>query len=425
MSNIEAATCKIIIEKENGKKEKGTGFFINKNQVLTCSHVISNDVFKIEISKIGIIDEGNTFTLKVVDQCNICDYALLEIEDDFENENTLNLCNSEIINEENIKIFGYPDTTEGQTIGKELKGSIDRYIIDNTESIHDIILSIPTYSRSENYKAFSGSPIINDFGQVLGILKYRDEQHLAAVSIKKALSFLEKNKIVVKPDQLQSFEVYNDKTFLGFEKIKSKCEVESQVPIKILSPGKILDANKGELFYPKNPQNINDLIKILRKSKDVDSKLWTGWIQLLTYVEILKGDYKDPNNISIHITSNELYKKFGLINTSRNVNMKIYLNFYFTEEESYLKIASKLIHEKKKGGLSKNVCNIFNSNVDDFGNTNNIKEDISNPTGSGPSIQNYKIGRLSLSQLNREVKSSNPIGQVSDNLKKIFEDAIK
>lgn len=425
MSNIEASTCKVIIEKENGEEEKGTGFFITNKQILTCNHVISNNQIKIVISKIGLKDNGDTLTAKVIDRCESCDFALLEIIDDFENENILNLCNSEIIPEENIQIFGYPNTEEGQLIGKELKGNIGRYIIDSVESIHDIILDIPSYSRSERYDAFSGSPIINNFGQVLGILKYRDDQHLAAVSIKKAISFLEKNKIKVKSDQLQTFDDYIEKVFAGFEDRQSECEIESINPLKTLKPQTIIEANRGELFYPEKPHNIGELIKLLRKSKELNSRLWKGWIQLLTYVEILKGDYKDPNNICVHITSNEFYKKFGLIKTTRNVNMDLYLNFYFTEENSYLKIARKLIHENKKGGLSKNVCNIFNSNGVDFGNTNNITEDISNPVGSGPSIQNYKIGRLSLSQLNREVISSTSITDVCNNLKKILENAIK
>jgi hypothetical protein len=425
MSKIEASTCKIIIETKSGDEEKGTGFFIDNKRILTCNHVLSDSQFKIEVSKIGLVDKKITLTAIVIDQCTDCDFAILEIVDEFESENILILCDSLIIKEETVDIFGYPNTEEGQLIGKELQGSISRHIIDSEESIHDIILNIPSYSRSENYKAFSGSPITNSFGQVLGILKYRDEQHLAAVSIKKALPFLEKNDIEVKPDQLQSFDIFNKNVFVGFEDRQSECEVESQVPIKTLSPEKILNSNRGELFYPKKPQNIKELVVFLRKSKGLNSKLWKGWIQLLTYVEILKGNYKDPNNISIHIKSSELYKKFGIINSSKTINMQLYLNFYFTEEEGFLKIARKLIHENKKASLTKNVCNIFNSNVIDFGNTNNIKQDISSPIGSGPSIQNFKVGRLSLSQLNREIKSSNSLGDVSENLKKIFEDAIK
>ena len=425
MSNIEASTCRIIIERENGYKERGTGFFIDNKQILTCNHVLSDDQLKIEISKIGLLDEGITLTAKVIDQCPNCDFALLEIIDEYENQNVLSLCDSLIINEENIEIFGYPNTDEGQLIGKYLKGNISRYVTDNEESIHDIILNIPNYTKSEKYEAFSGSPIINNFGQVLGILKYRDEQHLAAVSIKKAISFLGRNNIKVKPDQLESFDIYNDKSFVGFEDRQPECEVESEKPLENLSPKDIIDSNKGELFYPKKSQNINEVIEFLRKSKDISSKLWKGWIQLLTYVEILRGDNENSNNISIDITSKELIKRFGVFNSYKTINIKLYLNFYFTEEEHYFKIASKSIHENNKKGFSNHTCNVFNSNIEDFGNTNKHIMDICNPEGSGPSIPKFKIGALSLSQLNREVKSSNSLGEVSNNLKKVFEDAIK
>ena len=120
-----------------------------------------------------------------------------------------------------------------------------------------------------------------------------------------------------------------------------------------------------------------------------------------------------------------MFKKFGIIKSSRIKNIRLFLNFYFTEEESYFKIARKSIYENNKKGLNQHICNVFNSNITEFGNTNNIKFDISSPEGSGPSISTSKIGALSLSQLNREVKSCNSITDVSNNLKKIFEDAIK
>jgi hypothetical protein len=426
MSLLRKATCKVTIYTNEDRiiPSKGTGFFIGKNLILTCHHVIESCKGSIEISKCHS-QNGNKLTARVIDFCNICDYALLQLNEEFENEHILELCNSEIIEQENIEGFGFPDDIQGQDIGEPLKGTILMKADKDAESIQDALLKIEGFSTNTRYSGFSGSPIINEYGQVTSVLKYQAVRNLSSVSIRKAITFLEKNNIEVRPDQLQSFDIFNKNVFVGFEDRQSECEVESQVPIKTLSPEKILNSNKGELFYPKKPQNIKELIQFLRKSKDLNSKLWKGWIQLLTYVEILKGNYKDPNNINIPIKSSELYKKFGIINSSKTINMQLYLNFYFTEEEGFLKIARKLIHENKKDSLTKNICNIFNSNVIDFGNTNNIKQDISSPIGSGPSIQNFKVGILSLSQLNREIKSSNSLGDVSENLKKIFEDAIK
>jgi hypothetical protein len=426
MSLLEKATCKIEVQIKAGVTEVGlgTGFFINKNQILTANHVVQNCVGTIKILKCHN-QNGIVLTAKIIDKCELCDYALLELNEEFSNDHFLELCKSEIIDEEPIRTFGYPNDDQGQMVGELLCGNISRFIDDSSESVHDTILDIKGFAESTKYAAFSGSPVINHYDQVTSILKYQGVRNLSSVSVKKAINFLSKNNIVVKSDQLHSFESYSTTSFIGFEQIQRECEVESQTPLKTLSPQTILESNSGKLFYPNKSKNINEVIQFLRKSKDLNSKLWTGWIQLLTYVEILKGNCKNPNNISIDITSNELFKRLGIINTSRSINMKLYLNFYFTEEESYLNIARKLIHESKNEGLTRNVCNVFNSSTIDFGNISNIKEDISNPVGSGPSIQNYKIGRLSISQLNREVISSNSLIEVSNNLKKIFEDAIK
>ncbi|PHS08091.1 MAG: hypothetical protein COA88_07295 [Kordia sp.] len=425
MIELRKAICKVKIytDEDSIHPEKGTGFFISENLILTSNHVIEKSKGQIEISK--CYNNENVLTANIVDNCTECDYALLELNEEYKSEFILELCDSEIIEEENIRIFGYPNDAQGQDVGENLVGTITMKTEDDAESVQDIILNINNFASNTKYSAFSGSPVINEYDQVTSILKYQGVRNLSSVSVKKAIAFLTKNDIEVKPDQLQTLDVYNEKVFVGFGNKQGECEVESKTPLKEINPQTIIEKNRGKLFYPEKTHKIEELIKFLRISKNLNSQLWKGWIQLLTYVEILKGNYKNPNNISIHISSNEMYKKFGLIKTSRSVNMEIYLNFYFTEEESYLEIARKLIHENKKGGLSKNMCNIFNSNVDDFGNINNIKEDISNPTGSGPSIQNYKIGRLSLSQLNRAVKSSTQLEKVSDNLKKIFEDAIK
>lgn len=425
MSLIEKSTCKITVKSEGGiSEEKGTGFFINKNQILTCKHVIEKQDGNIIIEKCHN-QNGEKLTAEIVDSCDLCDYALLQLNEDFESEHFLELCDSEIVEEERIEIFGYPNDEQGQRQGERLKGLIDRELERDNDFMQDISLNITGFAHNIKYNAFSGAPVINEYDQVTSVLKYQAVRSLSAVSVRKARAFLQKNDITLRPDQIASFELYNKEVFLGFEDRKFECEVESIKPIKALTPNLIIDTNKDELFYPKNGLNIGELISYLRKNNDVNGKLWKGWIQLLTYVEMLKGNYESSNNISIEITSSELYKKFGLIKSTRDIPIKVYLNFYFTEEESYFKVAQRSIHENKKAGVSRHSCNIFNSNIAEFGNNNNIVKDISNPDYSGPSIQDVKIGTLSMNQLNREVISSNSLNDVSINLKKIFEDAIK
>lgn len=424
MSLIENSTCKITVETQQGiDKEKGTGFFISKNQILTCKHVIDNLTGEIEIQKCHN-QNGQKLTAQIIDKCELTDYALLKLIEDFESEQFLELCDSEIVEEENITIFGYPIDNQGQDAGERLKGTIDREM-QGQNLIQDVSLNILNFAHDSKYNAFSGSAVVNEYDQVTSIVKYQAARNLSSVSIRKAIPFLEKNGINVKHDQIVSFDLFKDGVFVGFADRENECEVESSRPISSLSPKLIIEKNKDELFYPRKNLELKDLISYLRKNKDLNDKLWKGWIQLLTYVEILKGDYSEANSISIKITSKEFYKQFGILKRTKDINFDLYLNFYLTEEKDYFKIAQKSIHENRKNQIARHTCNIFNSNIEHFGNTNKLVVDISNPEYSGPSIPNIKIGALSLLQLNRAVIDSNSLDDVCNNLKKIFEDAIK
>ncbi|KFC18316.1 S1 family peptidase [Epilithonimonas lactis] len=424
MNLIENSTCKITVQTQQGiYTEKGTGFFISKYQILTCKHVIENVDGNIILENCHN-QNGLMLTAKVIDSCELTDYALLELNEAFESEYFLELCDSEIVEEENITIFGYSIDNQGQSAGERLKGSIDREI-QGQNLIQDVSLSILNYAQNSNYDAFSGSAVVNDYFQVTSIVKYQAVRNLSSVSIRKAKTFLERNGINVKHDQIVSFDLFKNDVFVGFGDRESECVVESNNPINNLSPKVIIESKRDDIFYPRKNFDLKELIKHLRKDKNVNDKLWKGWIQILTYVEILKGDYSDANHISINVTSKELSNVFGIFSRKRDVPIELYLNFYLTEEKNYFNIAKMSIHENKKNQIAKHTCNIFNSNIDQFGNTNKLVVDISNPEHSGPSIPNIKIGALSLNQINRAVIDSNSLADVSINLKKIFEDAIK
>lgn len=424
MSLIENSTCKIIVETQGGiSEEKGTGFFISKNQILTCKHVIENLTGEIKIQKCYNQNERE-LTAQIISSCASSDYALLQLTEDFENEHFLELCDSEIVEEENIEIFGYPNDEQGQIVGERLIGKVER-ILDDSELSQDVSLEIANFAPNTRYNAFSGSPVVNEYDQVISIVKYQAVRNLSSVSIRKAKTFLAENTINIKPDQIVSFEIFNKDVFIGFADRENDCKIESITPISILSPKVIIETNNERLFYPKKNLDISGIIKYLRKNKDVNNKLWKGWIQILTYVEILKGDYKSANSISIKISTKDISKYLGIFNRTKDVDLELFLNFYLTDETDYFKIAQMSIHENRKNDISKHTCNVFNSNIEHFGNTNKFIPDITNPEHSGPSIPNIKIGALSLNQLNRAVIDSQSLLEVGDNLKKVFENAIK
>src|SRR5690606_2485741 len=104
MSLIKDYTCKITLSTDGGANiARGTDFFISEKKIITCNHVIQNQYGDIILEK--CYNQNGQLTAKVIDKCELTDYALLEINEDFKNEYFLELCDSEIIEEEKIKIF--------------------------------------------------------------------------------------------------------------------------------------------------------------------------------------------------------------------------------------------------------------------------------------------------------------------------------
>ena len=433
MSLLSKSTCKIEVEiKTNGTEiDKGTGFFVSENLILTSNHVIEKCQGVIKISKCHN-QNGNILTANIIDKCEICDYALLRLNEKFDNEHILELCNSEIIEEEKIQIFGYPNDAQGQDIGEKLYGTIAIRADDDAESVQDVILSIEGFAYNTKYSGFSGSPVINEYGQVTSLLKYQTARNLSSVSIKKALSFLERNNIEVKLDQLQSFEVYNDVFSSYPEDIKTDCEARAITVSKTKNPADIVTSLEGDLFYPRKNKSVTEIITELRKDKGLNNNLWKGWIKLLTYVEIIKGDFSDVNQIHFNLTGIDIKYLYGEnITYDKKISIPLKLSFYFTKEKSYFQIARSFL--PNKSNQQNNTCSIFNSSDQHFNLkkfTNSDKKKLV-PNISGNIDTSFKIedkinfGVLNLEALSSEIVNSDTLEEATINIEKIFIDAIK
>lgn len=431
MSLIKNSTCKIIVETQGGIfEEKGTGFFISKNQILTCRHVIENLTGEIKIQKCHNQNERE-LTAQIISSCTSCDYALLQLKEDFENVHFLELCDSEIVEEENIEIFGYPNDEQGQVVGERLIGKVER-ILDDPELAQDVSLEISNFAPNTKYDAFSGSPVINDYNQVISIVKYQAVRNLSSVSVRKAKLFLEENTIDIRPDQLQSFENYKEVFNLYPEDIKNDCETHSSIIMQSFSPNKIVYELADNLFYPKKNKDVTEIIKELRSNKDLNNSIWKGWIKLLTYVNMIKGDHTEVNHIKFNLSEIDINELFGdEITMEGKVSISLKLSFYFTEGKSFFQIARTFI--QMENNQQQNSCSIFNSNEENFtfkkfSNADKVKI-IPNIAGDVTSAfkieEKIHIGVLSLYALSEQIVNSSNLNDISVNIEKLLLDAIK
>ncbi|WP_339250404.1 serine protease [Sporosarcina sp. FSL W8-0480] len=143
----------VVVSTENGK---GTGFSIsNEGKILTNYHVIEDDKF-ITV----VFPEDGRYNATVLEAYPEIDVAVLEIEGN--DLPSLTLANNNIAMEENdpITFIGNPLSFKG--IANE--GTILSPITLNNWTNEVMMIKAPVYRGN------SGSPVINENGQVIGVV---------------------------------------------------------------------------------------------------------------------------------------------------------------------------------------------------------------------------------------------------------------
>ncbi|GAK06738.1 serine protease [Geomicrobium sp. JCM 19038] len=138
-----------------GQSSRGTGFFVNEDGLLaTNRHVIEN-AFQV----IATLHDGSAYPGEVVMESEDHDFALVQLETDVSVESLPIATDESFDTGTDLTIIGNPLTFTG--IANE--GEI-------IETGTPTLISAPTYSGN------SGSPAINDDGEVIGII-YATRSH--------------------------------------------------------------------------------------------------------------------------------------------------------------------------------------------------------------------------------------------------------
>ncbi|RQO74424.1 hypothetical protein DBR43_03245 [Pedobacter sp. KBW06] len=243
---------------------KGSGFFITPNLVLTCLHNLSIGQ-QVTGERPG--EQKETFEFEVLDQDAGIDLSLLKVINNRESLNTLHVCSLEPVAGIEWESYGYPDTTNGRAIGESLTGDIRDYAEYTAGLEHDVVLNVTGYNvQTSVYDGFSGSPLVDDYGNVFAVFRFSGHNSLDAVSIKRAKPFLEKNNILCKQDYLLDFEEYACNCFAGFEDDPKRMCNAAAIGIKDqVKPDSITRDLLGKLYYPHNKDSLEDIIVLTSK----------------------------------------------------------------------------------------------------------------------------------------------------------------
>ena len=166
--NIDNYGGKGVVPLFCGSYVSGTAFFVSPTHLLTAGHVLAEYYLDKE-AMVAVVVEDDCKVCRVLEHIDIPDVAILECIDYIcPNEYVLPLLTSKFKEGINLLIVGYPRelgngvdyfgvTVKNSRQKADLKGGFDRLVV-RTDSF-----------GFNSYEGFSGSPVINEFGMVVGI----------------------------------------------------------------------------------------------------------------------------------------------------------------------------------------------------------------------------------------------------------------
>ncbi len=285
----------------------GTGFFIDKNYIVTCNHVIENSVkIYITIPSLG----KEKYEAELISCCPNMDIALIKTTN-YNSSDFLELDDSDKVSATN-KVFaiGYPLGLDNAKYSSGIISGIQDYFFQTDAPINE---------------GNSGGPLINENNKVIGINSAKipkSEGMGFSIPInffKHMKDLMMKDKVIRKCTLLCEFNnieqnLWNyctdnkiNKNYNTGYYIK-KCYEDSSLFLKYdIRNGDILleiDGYKldnfGEMIVPWNKEkiNINNLLKRYNINEIINIKFWSTNQKKIINIDY-KLDYVYPVNISL------------------------------------------------------------------------------------------------------------------------------
>lgn len=175
--------------------EHATAFFVGEDTLLTVRHAIIDHLDNKSTPVYIDMEEPILCTVEELD--GIIDVVILKCTRHIQHD-TLQLLAAEFNEDLALMVMGYPSElgNNKDIISLSIR---NRQLVNRTE--YDIVVIREDTLALYNYKGFSGSPVINEFGSVVGIMTRNISQTLGYISIKRlANPWLDNKDIPYKQD---------------------------------------------------------------------------------------------------------------------------------------------------------------------------------------------------------------------------------
>lgn len=326
--------------------ERGTAFFIAPNTLVTARHIVAQNA----VNGVPVIISTDKQVLcdveYIAEEGVNVDVVLLRCKD-YQQEDHLKLLAAEFNEDRQLTIVGYPKEFGNcsDIISMEVQ---DR--LGNRKEDYDTTVVRTDSLAFTSYKGFSGSPVLNEKGSVIGITVNQLGGSLGYASIKSLATRFENHNVVVSKD-------WQSEDFSPCGRGTSQRQVEKAVGYAALRYNRDLHVSNATL------DGELDLFAQRRQSIDLEEKLRKIESDALGYNfdfseslnEYQKGDYDNLQKILYNWHNSHKEKNFT------SFTLKFFQDNYikFSElTEEWHRSQKQIVLFKGKAGMGKThyVC---------------------------------------------------------------------
>lgn len=201
--NLKSNTAQSIISIQSGTT-RGTAFFVEPGCFMTARHVVVDAL--LHNHPVRLYYKGSSYTgtaseVKGKDVAIVsCSVLALKMAQEINDFTPVVAIPAENLIGEEFLVSGYPDEIGNSIDRVTIRVKAESYISDKS---YDVVTSRVGNYAFRSYEGFSGSPVVNAKGAIVGIAVVEISNHLAFVSVNQIKKVVKKTNLCIKTDFLE------------------------------------------------------------------------------------------------------------------------------------------------------------------------------------------------------------------------------